>query len=211
MARPAVQRVRTALQRRRMPANDLRAALPVAPPAPLECNAWPSRRRTRSARPTRRTLLKCNVHVRQPSIAIRKLARVLLLRGSLTCSPHLMLRRLLVALVFILPLQFVWAAVAPYCGHESEPASFHFGHHAQAPDSEARDKVSSSKKLQSGSAMGLDQPDCGQCHASLAQFASGLPGSVEVPACSFLRPVPSSSFCSWVDQDIERPKWSRAS
>ena len=41
-----------------------------------------------------------------------------------------MRRWLLIALLFVLPLQMVWAAAAPYCAHEAKlSATKHFGHH----------------------------------------------------------------------------------
>lgn len=42
-----------------------------------------------------------------------------------------MRRRLVIALLFlVVPFQFIWAAAAPYCAHETQPkASRHFGHH----------------------------------------------------------------------------------
>ncbi|MCA0175635.1 MAG: hypothetical protein LCH73_05000 [Proteobacteria bacterium] len=33
-------------------------------------------------------------------------------------------------LLTLLPLQFGWAAVAPYCAHEASPAAEHVGHHS---------------------------------------------------------------------------------
>ena len=36
---------------------------------------------------------------------------------------------LLVFLLVFMPLQSIWAAASPYCGHESAPQASHFGHH----------------------------------------------------------------------------------
>ena len=41
-----------------------------------------------------------------------------------------MRRWLILLALFVLPLQWVWGAAAPYCAHESAPAlAKHFGHH----------------------------------------------------------------------------------
>jgi len=69
-----------------------------------------------------------------------------------------MKRLLLLLLTLLLPLQFSWAALSPYCGDEHETVAAHAlhdghgGHHhadADAPD-------------------GSDAaPDCGHCHGHL--------------------------------------------
>lgn len=43
--------------------------------------------------------------------------------------PLPMRRLLLVFLLVFMPLQSIWAAASPYCGHESAPQASHFGHH----------------------------------------------------------------------------------
>jgi hypothetical protein len=40
-----------------------------------------------------------------------------------------MRRWLAILMLALLPLQFGWAAVAVYCGHESDPQAQHLGHH----------------------------------------------------------------------------------
>ena len=122
-----------------------------------------------------------------------------------------MFRRLLVALVFALPVQFIWAAVAPYCALEAEQASFHVGHHVHAPDSKAQDLPASQERDPSASAAGLDDADCSQCHVNLAQFASGTSASQEPQPGLGVAASPSARYSSIADQNIERPKWTRAS
>lgn len=118
-----------------------------------------------------------------------------------------MRRWLLVALLFLLPAQFLWAAVAPYCAHEAAPVSYHLGHHAHehsyAPDSEQDPD-------RSAETAGLGHPDCNQCHSSHAQFGSDLqfPPTL-LPAGGFAGPVPQP-YGSKVEPDIDRPKWTRA-
>ncbi|WP_431273249.1 hypothetical protein ACQ858_13580 [Variovorax ureilyticus] len=122
-----------------------------------------------------------------------------------------MFRRLLVTLVFALPVQFIWAAVAPYCALEAEQAAFHVGHHAHASDSKAQDLPASQERDPSASADGLDHADCSQCHVSFAQFASGTRAPQEPQAEGGVAVSPSARYSSIADQNIERPKWTRAS
>lgn len=48
-----------------------------------------------------------------------------------------MRRRLAIVLLALLPLQFSWAAVASYCGHETQAATGHFGHHGHPQHADA--------------------------------------------------------------------------
>lgn len=53
-----------------------------------------------------------------------------------------MRRHLILFLVFLLPFQVFWAAVANSCEHEQEPSAQHFGHHQdehQAPSDTSND------------------------------------------------------------------------
>ena len=116
-------------------------------------------------------------------------------------------RWLLVALLFLLPAQFLWAAVAPYCAHEAAPASYHLGHHAHehsgTPDA-------AQQPDRSGDSAGVGHPDCSQCHPSQAQFASDLelpPTLLHVGGFGGLAP---QSDGSKIEPDIDRPKWTLA-
>ncbi len=60
------------------------------------------------------------------------------MRHRLLRIPLPMHRMLLVFLLVFLPLQSIWAAASPYCGHESAPqASQHFGHHVHEHQADA--------------------------------------------------------------------------
>lgn len=85
------------------------------------------------------------------------------------------MRRLFaIFLLILLPLQAIWVAAAPYCGHEPATVAEHVGHHAHehdsaqaAPDTDGR-----------ASAGALDI-DCHTCHG----FGSAMvlePGAMGV-------------------------------
>lgn len=118
-----------------------------------------------------------------------------------------MFRWLLIVLLFALPAQFVSAAVSGYCGHESTSASFHVGHHAhQHLNVEQADTAQG----QSDQSAVQDHGDCSACHIHAAQigvFESWALGAIEQR--SFVG-MPIKLFSSRIDQDIDRPKWSRA-
>ncbi|MGM9488085.1 hypothetical protein ACS5PM_12095 [Ideonella sp. YS5] len=112
---------------------------------------------------------------------------------------------MLVFLLLVLPTQFVWAAAAPYCAHESSPtAKKHYGHHEHHHQADQ----------QANAGDGPDQtlggdPDCGTCHLGV---------SVPVPMVAVLAamtpssPVlgpPSAGFRSYVPAGPERPDRTR--
>lgn len=68
-----------------------------------------------------------------------------------------MKRWLLILLMWVLPLQLSFAAVAPYCAHEEGAAAQHFGHHSHKhQDADGHDQ-------HKGKLPGAD-PDCDYCH-----------------------------------------------
>lgn len=128
-----------------------------------------------------------------------------------------MLRWLLVTLMFVLPTQFIWAAVAPYCAHEVAPASFHVGHHAHqhhsgspgSSDTPASADAADQADRPAGAAT-VEHPDCGQCHASHAQFGLARPMPWAAPlAGRFAGPSPEP-YRSRIEPNIDRPKWTLA-
>lgn len=120
-----------------------------------------------------------------------------------------MRRWFVILLLCLLPLQFSWAAVAAYCGHEGNKPAQHLGHHEHqhaGDDAASSAHAGSSKTTDSGSPAGFDF-DCGHCHGSCA--------SVAMPAEPM---VPSAGAAPWVAslQDAlrtraqsppERPQW----
>ena len=87
------------------------------------------------------------------------------------------MRRLLaIVLLVLLPLQFSWAGVAPYCGHEEQAGANHFGHHEHQHPAEIGIDAASDADLDAGSTPTTDVPagklagapdlDCGHCHGA---------------------------------------------
>ncbi len=99
------------------------------------------------------------------------------MRARLLRIPLPMHRMLLVFLLVFLPLQSIWAAASPYCGHESAPqASQHFGHHVHdhqadlhgddadaAPAAAYAGDTSDHKALTSSGTVDMD---CHACHGA---------------------------------------------
>lgn len=75
-----------------------------------------------------------------------------------------MRRWLVIFLLTLLPLQFGWAAVAPYCAHEASPAAEHVGHHAHQHAGSPAD----APKGDAGKLAGIEDLDCAQCHGVCA-------------------------------------------
>ena len=90
-----------------------------------------------------------------------------------------MRRWLLIALLFVLPLQMVWGAAAPYCGHESRAgAAKHFGHH----EHDHQGAQSSAAADDSAQGIGANHVDCDSCH--LGASATLPCADVEVSAAA---------------------------
>lgn len=130
-------------------------------------------------------------------------------------------RWLAILLLALLPLQFSWAAVAAYCGHESGAASRHLGHHEHqhagaagagqlaGPDAalvlDAPDAADPA--AQGDSPAGLDF-DCGHCHSSCAAMPAPV-DDLASPAPG-LRPVNTAApgLRSLSQRPPERPQWA---
>ena len=114
-------------------------------------------------------------------------------------------RWLLILVLVIIPAQLVWAAAAPYCGHETEAAAKqHVGHHehrhAAGDPAPAGDD--------GGPAGVTTHADCQACHPGAAASFPVLPRlPAQAPPLSpqvaaeprYLSPVPSGP---------ERPDWA---
>lgn len=104
----------------------------------------------------------------------------------------------------LLPLQMVWAAAAPYCGHEARlAATQHFGHHEH--QHEASPAAAAAVQADSSDAEGAQHPDCQNCHlGSIAALATPVfeiaalnPGTVQAE--------PGDPYRSHVPFGPERP------
>lgn len=95
-----------------------------------------------------------------------------------------MRRFLLIVLMFVLPLQWSWAAAASLCGHEAAgPAARHFGHHqhehhgaAAGHDAGKSTKAAKAEGADKKSGLGSlrADPDCGVCHGLGAAFLADV-------------------------------------
>ena len=102
------------------------------------------------------------------------------------------MRRLIaIFLLALLPLQFSWAAVAPYCGHEEQVDAAHFGHHEHQHHTEAGGSADADADAgadadpnttaavnadQAPAAMDLDCPHCHGSFSVMPALPSALPG-----------------------------------
>ena len=109
-----------------------------------------------------------------------------------------MKRWLLVLLMWVLPLQLSFAAVAPYCAHEEGAAAQHFGHHSHDhQDGKGQDEHQS--KLP-----GAD-PDCDYCqHAGSAALPLPLPALLSMLPQYHLEDDPSG-FVSFIPDLVPPP------
>ena len=98
-----------------------------------------------------------------------------------------MRRILATVLLALLPLQFSWAAVASYCGHEEQAGAAHFGHHEHQYHADTIGNAETVADLvATADAAGEKAPgamdlDCGHCHgycSVMLTLPSGLPGAL---------------------------------
>src|SRR3989344_2472958 len=82
--------------------------------------------------------------------------------------PLPMRRLLLVFLLVFMPLQSIWAAASPYCGHEAAPQTSHFGHHVH----EHHGDEGADHSAPGASPSTLADMDCHACHGT-----GGRPGA----------------------------------
>lgn len=124
------------------------------------------------------------------------------------------MRRLLAIVLFVLlPLQFSWAAVASYCGHEKQLSEAHFGHHEHEHRADASRDAGLDADLDANvyvkgnkTPTALDL-DCSFCHGYcgvLLTLPSGPPDTLSMGS-------PSSSLdeaCGALPPTRpERPRW----
>lgn len=119
--------------------------------------------------------------------------------------------------MFALPAQFAWASAAGYCAHESDPVSFHVGHHAHEhraslsgtdPAVDPADAETPSEPVKNPPAQG--HADCSYCHAVVAQLAAPPPSALGPPPRDVLVASRTVLPGSGIGDDIDRPKWTPA-
>ena len=128
-----------------------------------------------------------------------------------------MRRFIAICLLMLLPLQFSWAAVGVYCGHESGAWAQHLGHHEHAhehapagldavADTAAGDALASSDAPNSSP---LTNHDCGHCHGT----CWSLPAPAEPLVMASLAAHPGATapghLRTLAQTPPERPQWAR--
>lgn len=115
-----------------------------------------------------------------------------------------MSRWFVVLLLVFLPLQFSWAAVAPYCGHEADAQTQHLGHHEHQHT--APTYTDKNSALDQGALAGVDL-DCSHCHGTAGMPA---PGDVMAPLSPASRPVSAAQgiLRTRMQTPPERPQWA---
>jgi hypothetical protein len=101
-----------------------------------------------------------------------------------------------------MPLQLVWAAAAPYCGHESNLVKKHFGHH------EHRHQGSVETAQLSGSDAGslaIAHLDCEACHLGTTVALPGPAPAVVTMIETVVACHSPPSFLSHISSRPERP------
>lgn len=121
------------------------------------------------------------------------------------------MRRLLLAfLLLFMPLQSIWAAASPYCGHEAAPQASHFGHHVHEHQADASAQPAKANATSDHKALGTTgsaDMDCHACHGAGSGMA--LSASAQAIVVSVGRPVPQMAP-AWVLPPLsrpERPNW----
>ncbi len=118
-----------------------------------------------------------------------------------------------ILLLAVLPLQFSWAVVASYCGHEEQAGVTHFGHHEHhhhadnGGNAEPVADLDATADAAGDKAPGAMDLDCGQCHgycSVMFTLPSGLPG-----AFSTAHPSATLDEAGGVHAPTrpERPQW----
>ena len=128
-----------------------------------------------------------------------------------------MRRWLAILMLTLLPLQFSWAAVASYCGHETQAGMAHFGHHDHQHHADASDGAGLdtdpttitdvNSDAGDGKAPGAMDLDCGHCHGTcsmMLHLLSSLPGplSTAPPSATF-----DETGGAHAPTRPERPQW----
>ena len=118
-----------------------------------------------------------------------------------------MCRWFAILLLAFLPLQFSWAAVAGYCGHESGAQAQHLGHHEHQHADQADAKTS--VDLANGTAPTVSDFDCGHCQTSCCTLPA-LAASPQPPAIASHPATPvEGSLRTLAQTPPERPQWLR--
>lgn len=112
------------------------------------------------------------------------------------------MRRIILFLALVLPLQFAWAGAASYCQHETDPAQAqHFGHHVHRHHA-------GSEKAPGGKL--IADNDCGTCHTSGSTVAVDPTSlAITVPVADARVPYQPRPLLAALSRAPDRPQWLR--
>lgn len=113
-----------------------------------------------------------------------------------------------VLLLVLLPLQFSWAAVANYCGHETGAAADHLGHHDHASHDHGREVAGPGDQDNTDSPSSSESSfDCGHCHGHCVGMIDAVSSlEPQVPGSSPPR-LGDSTLAEHAPAQPERPQW----
>ncbi len=116
-----------------------------------------------------------------------------------------MRRWLAIVLLTLLPLQFSWAAVAAYCGHETSETTQHLGHH----EHQHADQADSSEDLASEDQTEtmVFHPDCGHCQGTCASLPAPGDGLMSMSPNSPASTGNEGILRTLAPNPPERPQW----
>ena len=106
-------------------------------------------------------------------------------------------RFLALFLLLLLPLQFAFAAAAPYCALEKAKVASHFGHH-EHPDAPTPEPVGD------GNDKGKSH-DCAVCHLGAGQLHPDVASLPALPPVATVRSVPDDRQPQHLQEPTERP------
>jgi hypothetical protein len=112
-----------------------------------------------------------------------------------------MRRWIAVFMLLVLPLQFAWAAAAPYCAHEAAAvAGKHPGHHQHVH--QGGDVANAGD---AGTGIGANHTDCASCHAGAAATLPQPTAELAAAPRDVLREPLAPRYRSHTPSGPERP------
>jgi hypothetical protein len=116
-----------------------------------------------------------------------------------------MRRWLAILMLTLLPLQFSWAAVAAYCGHEAGEAAQHLGHHEHEHAGQSGADQDSAPADQGASA--AFDFDCGHCHGTCASMPAPVDDLASLTLASHRVIAIEGIVRTLAQSPPERPQW----
>ena len=114
-----------------------------------------------------------------------------------------MRRKIIIFLMFLLPMQFSWEAISAYCEHEQEVASDHVGHHSHQHQSKDVSKSDTADQTKPGDF----DADCGVCHVSCLVALTDMILTLRLITTNVSFVSPQVHYVESFPAKPERPKW----